>query len=79
MCYSKWVLCLVCIILALGSHSFGDIPIPSHITDDTTWDITTEPYLLTGSLTIESGATLTISPGVYVTGSTNWTRTNWTH
>src|SRR5437773_363938 len=38
------------------------------ITQDTTWDLAGSPYVVTSSVFVESGATLTIQPGVEVQG-----------
>ena len=34
------------------------------ITEDTTWTAANSPYTLTGHITVDSGVTLTIEPGV---------------
>jgi hypothetical protein len=45
---------------------FASTNVSGHITEDTTWDLSGSPYSVTGSLTIDSGVTLTLSPGVFI-------------
>ncbi|MHC4717048.1 MAG: hypothetical protein ACYS5V_08775, partial [Planctomycetota bacterium] len=40
--------------------------VSGHITEDTLWDNTSEPYVLAGSLYVDPGVTLTLAPGVRV-------------
>jgi hypothetical protein len=40
--------------------------VSGHITQDTTWDLTGSPYIVTGDVTVDAGFTLTIKPGVQV-------------
>ena len=50
---------------AAATDVFGSISV------DTTWDITSEPYVMTGNVVVQSGVTLTIAPGVTVQGSSS--------
>ena len=40
--------------------------VTGNITTNTVWNDTSEPYVLTGNLTVNAGVTLTIEPGVEV-------------
>lgn len=40
--------------------------VEGHITEDTTWTLASSPYLVTGDIFVDEGATLTIEPGVIV-------------
>jgi len=44
----------------------ADTPVSGHITVDTTWDTAGSPYIVTADVTVDSGKTLTIDPGVTV-------------
>ncbi len=44
----------------------GGTPVPGSLAADTEWTRAGSPYVLTGNLTVETGATLTIAPGVIV-------------
>ncbi len=41
-------------------------PVSGVISSDTTWSLSNSPYIVTGNILIQSGATLTIEPGVTV-------------
>ena len=42
------------------------------INADTTWTVLNSPYTLTGDVTVATGVTLTVEPGVVVKGSDNY-------
>jgi parallel beta-helix repeat protein len=44
----------------------ADEVVSGSITSDTTWNLTNSPYFVEGNVTVESGVTLTIEPGVEV-------------
>ena len=44
----------------------GPTYVSGPITSDTTWELANSPYIVTGDVTVEPGATLTIEPGVEV-------------
>jgi len=48
------------------------IDVTGNIATDTTWTIDNSPYVLTGNVQIQSGATLTIDPGVEVHSNGNY-------
>ena len=47
-----------------GSPVYGDTYVSGNITTDTTWTKANSPYIVTGTVQIFSGVTLTIEPGV---------------
>lgn len=64
---------LAILVLLLGTIGLlparASTPVSGPITSDTTWTAANSPYTLTGDVTVQNGATLTIEPGVEVTGS----------
>ena len=50
----------------LVANVHASTPVSGAITLDTTWTKANSPYMLTGTVTVNSGATLTIEPGVTV-------------
>ena len=61
-------LCKFSVLLVLTFFSaqlcFADTEVGGNITEDTTWTRANSPYLVTSTLQIWGGATLTIEPGV---------------
>ncbi|MBI4722718.1 MAG: right-handed parallel beta-helix repeat-containing protein [Candidatus Stahlbacteria bacterium] len=59
-------------VVVMGVAMFGatmvkaDTNVSGHITVNTVWDTTGSPYIVTGDVTVDSGVTLTIEPGVVV-------------
>lgn len=53
-------------VVLLPADSFADTNITSHITEDTLWDISGSPYIITGDINIYQNATLTIASGATV-------------
>ena len=62
------------LMLVLGS-GWSAVPVSGSIATDTTWAYAHSPYIVTGDLTVDSNATLTIEPGVtvYMSAGTNLT------
>jgi len=52
--------------LALAATTLADTNVAGPILGNTTWTLTNSPYVVTGSILIGAGATLTIQPGVVV-------------
>ncbi|HWN82255.1 MAG TPA: hypothetical protein VNM87_09185, partial [Candidatus Udaeobacter sp.] len=50
----------------LAGRSALATPVGGDITTDTTWDLSGGPYDVVANVTVRSGATLTIEPGVTV-------------
>lgn len=61
---------LLAALISLGLLAAGpavaDTQVSSNITSNTTWTATGSPYVLTKSITVSSGVTLSIQPGVTV-------------
>jgi hypothetical protein len=54
------------IVLALSSSFFSQTTVSGGIYQNTTWSASGSPYLMTGSMVVFPGVTLTIEPGVEV-------------
>ena len=64
------LLILVLLVPALNSvPARASTQVSGPITSDTIWTVANSPYNLTGDVTVQDGATLTIEPGVRVSGS----------
>jgi hypothetical protein len=61
----KYLLWFTLMGITWGS-TFSQTTINSNITTNTTWDLAGSPYLVVQSITINTGVTLTIDPGVEV-------------
>jgi parallel beta-helix repeat protein len=64
MKHFKFSAFLACMFLR--AVSYAQTTVPSNIVSDTTWTPGGNPYIITGTCTINTGATLTIDPGVIV-------------
>jgi len=60
----KLFICIIC--LAIYGIAFNQTNVSGTISSDSTWDISGSPYIVTGNLTVASGATLTVDPSVVV-------------
>lgn len=64
----------VCAVVVISAWAFAvgaapahaETPVSGPITEDTVWTLAASPYVMTGTVTVEDGATLTIEPGVVV-------------
>ncbi|MGK0359565.1 MAG: hypothetical protein ACI9U2_001867, partial [Bradymonadia bacterium] len=54
------------LLTLLIAGSAGAVDVVGNINQDTTWEAAQSPYVVTGNLTVQVGATLTIEPGVIV-------------
>ena len=76
------------ICFAIYGIAFSQTNVSGTISSDSIWDISGSPYIVTGNLTVSSGATLTVDPSVevqfdnsrimYVYGALNATTTTFT-
>jgi|GEM_PF-1540355 len=64
---------IVCFFISLiiAIKSFAETPVSGNITIDTNWTLSESPYIVTGSIQVYPGATLTIEPGVIVRFNTS--------
>lgn len=63
------------LLFALVANSFAQTNVSGGIYNNTTWTLANSPYILTGSVVIFPGKTLTIEPGVEVRVQGNSTNT----
>ena len=64
-----WLLLIIAVLvgsLLLIGNVHASTPVSGTITLDATWTKASSPYMLTGTVTVNSGVTLTIEPGVTV-------------
>ena len=54
------------LLLAIANNAVAATPVSGIIDSDTTWTLAGSPYIITGSVLVMEGATLTIDPGVEV-------------
>ena len=66
-------LVVLCLVGSPASASGASSSISGVISTDTTWSVSGSPYLLTGNVGVDTGATLTIDPGVVVKAQGNYT------
>ncbi len=54
------------LLLAIANNAVAATPVSGIIDSDTTWTLAGSPYIITGSVLVMEGATLTIDPEVEV-------------
>ncbi|MEL6673605.1 MAG: T9SS type A sorting domain-containing protein [Bacteroidota bacterium] len=70
----KYTFLSILLLLSLWNPLLGQTTVSSNITTNTTWTTAGSPYTLTNPITVQSGVTLTINPGVIVYADTaGWT------
>lgn len=76
------LLSLICSLVLVGTIQFsradGGTKVRGIIYTDTTWQKSNSPYNLTGALSVNTGVTLTIEPGVIVYLNNNYIQVNGT-
>ena len=60
------LLSVLILLFIITSNGAADTPVSGVISSDTTWTLTGSPYILSGSVLVSDGVTLTIEPGVTV-------------
>jgi hypothetical protein len=63
------LLVMVLLSLFVGAGPAYAANVSGTISANTTWTLTNSPYVMTGSVTVASGVTLTVEPGVLVQGN----------
>jgi parallel beta-helix repeat protein len=57
---------ILIILFAFWQAALSQTLVSGSITQNTTWALSNSPYLITGTVTVQNGVTLTINPGVVV-------------
>lgn len=57
------------VIVPGAAWSAGPTNVSGTVTSNTTWTLANSPYVMTGDVTVDTGVTLTIEPGVVVQGN----------
>ena len=57
---------LLCIFISLPVITFADTNITNHVVENTVWDISGSPYIITGEIQVYQNKRLTIESGVEV-------------
>jgi len=66
-----WDVILLSIILLFSQYSLADTEVGGAISENTTWTVENSPYTIMETITVESGITLNIEPGVIITQPSN--------
>jgi len=64
--YHFGIIVVLCSLLMHAPYSHGATSVNGTISSDTTWNVAASPYYVTGTITVASGVTLTVEPGVAV-------------
>ncbi len=64
--YHFGIIVFLCSLLLHAPYSHGATSVNGTISSDTTWNVAASPYYVTGTITVASGVTLTVEPGVAV-------------
>lgn len=67
------LLALLVVVLPSAAWSVGPTSVSGTISSNTTWAVADSPFVLTGDVTVASGVTLTVEPGVVVRGNSGTT------
>ena len=62
----QYLILSIILSLFLTGLSHADTKVSGNITTDTTWTLANSPFIVTGTVQVLAGATLTIEPGVTV-------------
>ena len=64
------LIAILCLLFAISSASAAT-NVSGTISSDTTWTLADSPFVLEGTVTVSTGVTLTLQPGVVVKGNYN--------